>query len=1062
MQDKRTILALWIGIVFVVWSQQSFVGAATGNSEFNVAVLEGDRGLPHSFVTSLAQTPDGYLWIGTHNGLARYDGVRVVNYDCVTTPVLKSDWVEYLFTDHEGTLWIAPTVGGLMTLRHGKFAGGWPSRGVAGRVVRYLGSHSNRWFFMTADGMLLRGVLEGEGTMGWKELSLFGKGAKDYALSATGELLGLGEPSRLGRLSQDEFLPLEVSAPGIGASVKCLATDMRGQIWMGTSVGLAAYKNGQFHFTDANEVSKRAPADEVVPGGDGSLWVRSENRLRCFRDGEWRAEIAEWTQSIIADSSRQVVSFGDRAGGLWLGGDPKKGVTHIMPDGRVEQLTRANGLPAGSALVFLQDSEGGVWAGFSFGGVAHLTPRSFHVLGEKEEVGNVTVASICEDDQGAIWLAPYHGRGPIRWQQNESVNFSTAKPRAFDTVRAVCPNGSNEVWVADFSSGVFAIKNGQMSRPFKGAEQLQVRALWRDQQERMWLAGMDGLRVWDKGNLSLMLDAARAKFYRAMAGDAQGTLWLGDAGGKLSALRQGHYQDFTPEDSLAKRPVWSLLPDPNGVVWLGTFRGGLMRFQDGKFFRFTTAQGLPSDVICSILEDDYGYLWCGSDRGIFRVAKQKLHDFAAGKMERLNCISYGLADGLPTLECFGEACPGAWQGRDGRLWFATGKGAVSVQPDNLTLNEQPPLVSIEEIRADGILEAINVAASPATLAALIQPGHSSNPLSQMDKISIQPGKRRYEFRYTGISFTSAEAVRFRYRLEGYDERWVEALQSRVAIYTDLHPGTYRFQVTAANRDGVWNESGAAVSFTVLPRFFQTLWFRGGCVAIGVAGLALAIFLTLRWRVKRELARLELRYVVERERARIAQDMHDELGASLTKAEKLVEVVQRLEGDPQSGGGRLAELKGTLRNMLLTMDELVWAVSPKNDSLEGLVNYIAEYAREFLGSTGLRCHLEMPLESSRLVLNASQRHHLFLAFKEAVTNVVRHSGATDINITLRLESARLMLAVADNGVGYAASEVKVGRRGLTHMRQRLKAIGGDCEISNPDGGGTVVRFVLPLV
>ena len=307
---------------------------------------------------------------------------------------------------------------------------------------------------------------------------------------------------------------------------------------------------------------------------------------------------------------------------------------------------------------------------------------------------------------------------------------------------------------------------------------------------------------------------------RALAEDQRGNIWIGTGDGVLYKFAGGKFTPYRMSDSLENQAIWSLLPDADGTLWVGTFRGGLLRFKDEKFTRYTTQSGLPSDIICQILDDGLGKLWIGSHQGIFYVPKDSFKAFDAGKISSLPCIAYGLYDGLPTLECSDNYQPSCWRGRDGTLWFATVKGLVSVRPDEARVNRLPPPVVIEQVSVDGKpfeprirKPDMNVKRRHRWMSAISA------------ALQIPPGKHQYDFQYTALSFAAPDKVRFRYRLQGMDDGWVEADGKRSAHYGPLRPGEYRFQVIACNNDGIWNETGAAISLEVLPHFWETWWFE---------------------------------------------------------------------------------------------------------------------------------------------------------------------------------------------------------------------------------------------
>jgi signal transduction histidine kinase len=479
----------------------------------------------------------------------------------------------------------------------------------------------------------------------------------------------------------------------------------------------------------------------------------------------------------------------------------------------------------------------------------------------------------------------------------------------------------------------------------------------------------------------------------------------------------------------------------------------LERLNDSRCIAFTTKQGLYSDQILEIVEDDYGWLWMTCYKGIFRVQKKDLDDFATGHIDSLTCITYGKADGMESAQCNGVAKPAAWKSHDGRLWFPTTKGLVVTQP-SLELNAVPPPVFINEIFADR--KRIDIEKSHAADASV---SVTKTPAA----LTIHPGSGELEFHYTTLSFFSPERDRFKYKLEGVDSGWVDAGTHRIAHYNNIYPGHYRFLVQAANNDGVWNDTGAAVDITILPHFWQSQFFVISAV-LGVLMLVGGTVRYLTWiKVNRKLLLLELQHTLEKERekerARIARDIHDDLGATLTQITLLSDrsengVVEELQANTR-------KISATTREMARSLDEIVWAINPEHDTLEGLVEYLTRSADEFLEDTTIRSRVKAPVPLPSHVISAEVRHDLFLAFKEALNNSVRHARATEINIEFVVEGNYFQANITDNGIGFDPDSVTDGGNGLKNMRSRLTAVDGRFEISSQPGKGTLIKLTIPL-
>jgi signal transduction histidine kinase len=361
--------------------------------------------------------------------------------------------------------------------------------------------------------------------------------------------------------------------------------------------------------------------------------------------------------------------------------------------------------------------------------------------------------------------------------------------------------------------------------------------------------------------------------------------------------------------------------------------------------------------------------------------------------------------------------------------------SVSV-PARLALNSVIPPVVIEEASTGG------------------------QPLAPVaERLQTGPGRTRLEFRYTALTFTAPERVRFRTRLEGLDEKWRDAGGQRTVAYEAVPPGHYQFRVMAENGDGVWNENDAALAIEVLPHFWETRWFQAG-IALLVTALAVGVgALIMRARLRGRMLRLEAQTSREKERARIAQDLHDDLGASLTEISLLANLAAEERTPAVSEDGTLSEVATKAQALVGALDEIVWAVNPRHDTLRSLAEYLAAFAGKFLGRAGITLRRDVPRELPQVSLDAERRHNIFLAVREALNNAVKHSGGTEVWLRMQLESDVLKISVEDNGRGISTQPDELSE-GLRGMRHRMQRIGGACQIES-DSTGTRVLLSLPL-
>jgi signal transduction histidine kinase len=472
---------------------------------------------------------------------------------------------------------------------------------------------------------------------------------------------------------------------------------------------------------------------------------------------------------------------------------------------------------------------------------------------------------------------------------------------------------------------------------------------------------------------------------------------------------------------------------------------------------YTTQQGLFSDEIFAILEDA-GWLWMSCSKGVFRVSKRNLDQLAEGTVESITSIAYGKADGMESPQCNGTGQPAAWKTRDGMLWFVTSKGVVSADPRTIKTDRTGPPVFITDILADGK----RVQSPKSKVQSPLAPetwdvGHGA---SDAQAVRIGPGRGELEFHYTALNLSAPEKSRFQYKLEGVDPGWVDAGSRRAAHYNNVRPGQYRFRVVACNKDGVWNETGAELAVEYLPHYWQTSWFLGLSLLGLVGGAAGTARYVTRRKLQRELALAEQRHAVERERGRIAKDIHDDLGSSLTRIMMLGHSAEEGLTRRQDVGAQVQKMVHSAHSTVQALDEIVWAVNPQNDTLDGLVAYIGHYADELFENSSIHCRLEIPFELPALFLAAEVRHNLFLVVKEAFHNVLKHSGASEAHLRIAATTRSLEIEIEDNGCGFESGIHRDGGRkgnGLENMRKRISSLGGQMEMASAPGQGTKLTF-----
>jgi len=724
-----------------------------------------------------------------------------------------------------------------------------------------------------------------------------------------------------------------------------------------------------------------------------------------------------------------VGTYGD--GVYWF--DEKGKFNHILGE-----LTHAYIL----SLTF--DNEGNLWVGTNGRGLNRVRRNAFGILSD------LVVQSTCVDKNGDLWVA-YHGNRVERWSGGKSNVYTLVGPEQSDLMYAnsVFADKSGQVFAGMFfrftGPRLFRFETNQFV-PVQPGIGANISAIHQDRAGRIWV-GTDAGLILLNGQESKMFsinDGLPAEDVRAITDDPAGNLWIGTSAG-LACLRDGKITSLHKSDGLPSEDVSALLADSDGVLWVGTRGSGLGRLQANHWTYYTTHEGLGGDSIGYLVEDSKTNLWLGSNSGLMRVPKKSLNDFAKGDVSSISCRVYVEEDGLPTRECTEGSQPAASETPDGRLWFPTTRGLVYVNPATLKQNLLEPPVIIESVMVDSVRQGTNIfGGSPS-------------------EIIVPPGKRNLEIHYASLNLGGADRARFRYQLnERPNAEWTDdASGNRVASYPKLPPGSYQFEVIACNEDGVWNSHPASLTVIVQPTLWQMGWFRGLVAAVLLAGLAGLVYYFSTQKLQQQVAVLQQQEALEHERSRIARDLHDQLGANLTQVALLAEMAESDKNLPDEVEDHAKQITQTARETTKALDEIVWAVNPSNDTLEGLVNYAGKYAQEYFALAGLRYRVDIPSELPDVTLPPEVRHNVFLAFKESVNNVVKHAQATEVHIRLRLDPGHFAIEIEDDGKGPAGAEQKTGRNGLRNMRKRMEDVGGSFTLGPAPDKGSRVRVTAPI-
>ncbi|HEX3624032.1 MAG TPA: two-component regulator propeller domain-containing protein [Verrucomicrobiae bacterium] len=969
---------------------------------------QAEDGLPDDSVVGVAQTPDGYLWVATDGGLMRFDGVRFQELRLETLPGVPNRVVRAMTCDQGGRLWLGMDRGPIVC----------------------ISPQSTQVFTNAPDARATVIAEDAKGTV--------------WITYADGSLT---------QVANDRVTPVGPDSGWPSEGDSSLATDTAGELWFAKGNRAGIFRDGKFLtlFTLPDGITcigRRAA---------GGIWICTARQLLKADVNEPPRVFVQFPPAVAHGGPQTLLEDHTRA--VWIG-TAANGLFRVC-------ATNVESVPSSYFDVgcFAEDREGNIWAGTDGGGLERLRPRIIELLGRDSGLPNESVRATCRDKAGAIWVATQNGlvvrRKNDRW---ETLEKGTNSVEGF--VSCVAPALDGGIWIGTMDNGFF-YWNNSVRRHWNhtgGLSSDNVRAILQCSNGDVFISTdlPNRLQRLRNGVLQKIEISVPHRELRAMVEDASGTIWVASADGVLMRVKGDSAVDVTPR-SKRLLSIRCLSATPDGTLWIGYAGWGIGRLKDGNFFRVTGEQGLYDDYVSQMVADDNGWLWCAGNRGMFRVSLAQLHDVAEGRTRTVRSISYGPAEG-ENLQPNHENGSTAFRSADGRLYFPMRTGLAIVHTENVPHGAPPPPVVVERVAVDDQTVALYDRRlglnSPDPLPLSLGLGTPSI-------LKLSPNHRTLDFEFTALSFTSPEDVQFEYRLANFEDDWKEIGKQRRVDFQRLSPGRYRFDVRACTTDGVWSPKMASVSFVVAPFYWQTWWFRSAVLlAFTLSIIAIVRYVSFR-RLRRQLIILEQQAALQRERTRIAKDIHDDLGADLTQIAFLGELAHQDRSEPDKAAERVEKISATARQAIKSLDEIVWAVNPRNDTLAHLMDYAGQFALDYLRLGGIRCRLDFPEQCPPRELSTDLRHHLFMVIKEALHNIVKHARASEVQLRIQFAGETLNIAIEDNGCGFDPALARNGTAGdaladgLRNMRQRMNDIGGEFDFQTGVGIGTTIHLRLPL-
>lgn len=928
----------------------------------------------------IAQTRDGYIWIGTGSGLVKYDGVRFRPWSPPGAKSVSGTIVYSLLSSSNGTLWIG-TAERLLSWRNGKI-----QERLRGRINSIVEDRKGRIWV-----------------------------ARSRAPDLNGGLCQVaGEHPRC--IGGDDRMRLTYA--------EALSEDKQGNLWVGGSGQLIRWRDGSFKTYLTKELEPRRGLegiDSIVVAGDGSVWVT----LAAQGFGLYRIanDVVEQTVPPGIVHTHALPLFVDREGALWIG-TSEDGVYRLYA-GRLDHFRSENGLSSNCVTNFFEDREGNLWVATSKG-LDRFGNNRIVTFSASEGLAKDFVQSVLATEDGTVWIGNRGSLDVLRGNVVSSVRIPGKR------VTALWQDHAKRLWVGVdnmltiYDRGRFRKINRLDGSPLGAAI-----AITEDREQNVWVSVVGGgQRLFRIHDLRVARDFPAVPPVRLLAADPTGGIWLA-SNGNLRHYRSGKLETIP----LQKRDfqVRGLMGDADGSVWVST-RSGLARWKNGRMEILTSRNGLPCDGIISTIWDNNAALWLYSQCGLIGIADSQLRQW----LQQPNCtVKFRFLDvfdgALPGISTFQ---PAVSKSPDGRLWFANDAVLQMFNPGGLRKNGSAPPVYVEEVHVDRKEYAIG------------------------GLIRFPPRSRDIEIGYTALSFSIPEKIQFRYKLEGRDQKWLDAGTRREVFYSDLDPGRYRFHVTASNNDGVWSETGDTLEFSIAPAYYQTNWFRTSFAVVSLA--ILWGFYRLRlYQLAREFA------AKTGERARIARDLHDTLLQSFQASviqmqtarnifpRRPEEAIETLDNAIGSAEQAIDEGRRTIQDLRATQ-------APHTE-LECLLTIAGQELAKAQDPNGTQPVFGVSVNGTRRILSSNLQDEVYRIGCEALRNAFHHARASQIEVEIIYGNRDLRLRIRDDGKGIDRNILqegaKAGHWGLTGARERAKRIGGRFDIWSEAGAGTEIELTL---
>jgi ligand-binding sensor domain-containing protein/two-component sensor histidine kinase len=825
-------------------------------------------------------------------------------------------------------------------------------------------------------------------------------------------------PEGVALLQQGRFKSYLIPS-GFGPLTGAVALKGKDGFWLSARAGLITFENFSYTRAQRSLLPSNVLPEAILVDHLGQLWIGSKTGLFELTATGMR----RFTSRDGLPGKTIAALHEDKDGTIWAGTDG--GLARIR-NGVVEHFPANSPLAGNLVLSLADDREGDLWVGSELDGVTMLRDQEFTAYTTRDGLASDSIRCVLVDSHGVLWIGS-NGGGLTRMEMGRVQTISTGDGLSSNVILSLAESADGAI-LAGTPDGLNQIRGTSVSviTSADGLPDDFVRSIYRDKDASLWIGTRRGLCHLQSGRFTTYAqsDGLGSDLIGSVVRDAQDNLWIATLHG-LTRLRDGKFSTFTTKNGLSSDIVTALDVDRDGTLWIGTQDGGLTAFRNGKFFPFGSSFGLP-EAVYGLRADAYHGLWISSSSGVYRGDTAQLERVASRLSDHANVVGYSTSDGLPINECPGGGHPTISLGSDGRIWFATLKGIAAANSKESPTKASTPQVALERVLID------------------------DHPLSPASAGEVAPGHSRVSFEYAGLSFSSPHKLRYRYRLQGFDQDWINAGTRTTAYYTNLPPGNYVFHVLAGSSDGLWSSTDASLPLRVQPHYYQEIWFK----TTVILAFAFLIYLTYLWRLREAEARFD---AVLQERNRIAREIHDTLAQGFVGVSVQLEIVSRLlSSSIDSAREHLDLARMQVRDSIAEARRAIWQLRSQSSETMDFAARISKMASDLSGASDIQVNVEV--HGTYRSLDGQVENELLRIAQEAVTNAIKHAKPATIHIDLAYESRKLRMTITDDGHGFTvAPEVSLlnGHYGLKGMRERAEQIDARLTVKSSLGSGTVI-------